>query len=282
VRLGSRRRARWACNRGFDLWRRLGPPARGPAHCCSGPSVAANATLPLVRRATMIATCRRGCHSVAKGQWVRHLGPRIQGSGAQGRCASRASDKRPFHRTPVPARGLGAIISADSPARVAHRVLAHFSHSRAIRAPRRRPAPARMQGPAAEPTRALLVARCASAPRASDGPLGCKHRRGSGRLRSAGGTAPPGRQHKCGRGAPGGRRCREAGVRPSEHPVAKAGVRALIRDTLIAETRAHWTVRVVGAKHRYCVGAEPGVALDPGMPRPRWEPPLGFGFSRHR
>jgi hypothetical protein len=80
----------------------------------------------------MIATCRRGCHSVAKGQWVRHLGPRIQGSGAQGRCASRASDKRPFHRTPVPAGGLGAIISADSPARVAHRVLAHFSHSRGL------------------------------------------------------------------------------------------------------------------------------------------------------
>jgi hypothetical protein len=48
----------------------------------------------------------------------------------------------------------------------------------------------------------------------------------------------PGRQHKRGRAALGWRRRHEAGVRPAEHPVAKEGIRALVRDTLIAGCRA--------------------------------------------
>jgi hypothetical protein len=85
-------------------------------------------------------------------------------------------------------------------------------------------------------------------------------------------NAARGRKHKRGRAALDGSRRREAGMRPVEQPAVEAGVRALIRDALVADCRA-------GLGHpgsRRCVGSVRPVG-SPGLPPHSAPRLLGIG-----
>jgi hypothetical protein len=77
------------------------------------------------------------------------------------------------------------------------------------------------------------------------------------------GTAPSGRKHKRGRASLDECRRREAGVRLVEHPLVEAGVPALVRDALVADSRAHVTAAQTDAMpmQRFAASACRGPAL---------------------